>query len=95
MDELIKELENEWESEQGFFGKLRMSGFDKQGFARVEALLKKVDSTADAYPRRLVSLVWFIPLFMSWQEVPNLSNEEYEDYSNRLENLVIETLGVP
>ncbi len=95
MNNLIDELEREWEAEDGFFGRLRFSGFDKEGFDRVEALLEKIDSNADSFPRRLVSLVWFMPLFMSWQTAPNISQEEYQGHCNRVESLVIKALGAP
>lgn len=95
MENLITELEREWEAEHGFFGKLRYKGFDLNGFHRVRNLLKQIDTQADSLPRRLISLVWFIPLFMTWQDAPNITKEEYQEYCNDLESLVIEALGAP
>ena len=91
--ELIQDLEAEWDT--GFFAKLRFNGFDLDGFKRVELLLSKLSHETESYPQRLVALTWFIPLFMSWQEAPNLEAQEYRNYCNRLENLVMKGLGMP
>ena len=93
--EIIELLEKEWEAETGFFGKLRFEGFDPEGFQRVETLLQKVTPECPSFPQRLVALTWFIPLFMSWQEVPEIPDEDYKKYCGRMQNLVMNALGVP
>lgn len=97
MDEnsLIQELENEWAEDEGFFWRLRMEGFDPEGFARVEKLLSVLDKDSPLLSRRLVSLVWFIPRFMSWQETPTLDSDTYASKVNRLESLIIDAFGAP
>ncbi|MGE0493025.1 MAG: hypothetical protein AB7S38_27685 [Vulcanimicrobiota bacterium] len=91
--EIIEKLEHEWES--GFFAILRMKGFDQEGFRRVESLLECLNPNVEHMPQRLVALTWFIPLFMSWQEAPNISVEEYRNHVDRMEALVMKGLGVP
>jgi hypothetical protein len=64
----IEVVESEWSPEDGFFWRIRQGHFTTGEFER--ALLKlSAISLADDYeiPRRLVSLLWYIPLFMQWQ----------------------------
>ena len=93
--DLAKLLEDEWEPKTGFFGKLKLKGFDKEGYQRVETLLRRIDPKSETLERRLVSVSWFIPLFMSWQDAPGLEQGEYKNYCNRLEQLVMKGLGLP
>lgn len=91
---LIRELEREWDI-GGFFEVLRYREFDVEGYKRVEAVLSRLPRNLESFPQRLVSLTWFIPLFMSWQEAPNISEDEYAAYRGRLEKLVMDFLGMP
>ncbi len=46
-----------------------MGSFDPEGLRRLEALLKSIDlEDSPTIDRRLVSLLWYIPLFMIWQK---------------------------
>jgi hypothetical protein len=68
IDDLIKPLEAEWDEPDGFFWKLRQGIFDEAGSERFEALARSADLGGMPEPyRRLVSLLWFAPTFMSWQ----------------------------
>lgn len=66
--EIIRTLESEWKIEQGFFWQIRQGVFVEKEFQRA---LMKVSSIRDLEDtrlnRRLVSLLWYIPLFMQWQ----------------------------
>lgn len=67
-EESIKLLEGEWEQPQGFLGLLREGSFDRAGFDRFERVLKSIERDQDGViNRRLVSLLWYAPTFMSWQ----------------------------
>jgi hypothetical protein len=67
-DELIAALEHEWDLCEGFLGKLREGTFDPAGLDRLMRLLDGIDFTdAPEVNRKLVSLLWFMPLFMEWQ----------------------------
>ena len=67
-DQQIELLESEWSPDDGFFWRVRQGTFDHAEFERA---LRKVATLAipeDAeLPRRIVSLLWYIPLFMQWQ----------------------------
>jgi hypothetical protein len=67
-DDLIAALEHEWDLGEGFLGKLREGTFDPAGLERLMRLLDGIDiGDAPEVNRRLVSLLWFMPLFMEWQ----------------------------
>lgn len=52
----------------GFLHRLRSGEFDETKAAEFEAVLSSIHvENADLLPRDLVRLVWFIPLFATWQ----------------------------
>ncbi|MBF6611714.1 MAG: hypothetical protein IVW55_01130 [Chloroflexi bacterium] len=70
LQELITNLDREWELETGFFGRLRSSEYDPEGANRVTELLQRIADAVEnegQLDRRLVSLTWFMPTFISWQ----------------------------
>lgn len=100
-DELIALLEAEWDLEDGFFGKLRQGHFDRAAYARCRKTLRLVKlelHDAESLPRRLVSLVWFIPVFMIWQTervAGTIDALEYQQITSDMQTLVNDALGVP
>lgn len=64
----IESLESEWSPGDGFFWHLREGRFSA---VRFDVLLKKIMSISvpenAALPRRFVSLLWYMPIFMHWQ----------------------------
>jgi hypothetical protein len=61
-------LEKEWAEPDGFFFRLRQGDFDSSRADAITDSIKAMNLNQDApLPRRLVSLSWFIPLFMTWQ----------------------------
>jgi hypothetical protein len=67
-DDLIAALEDEWDLDQDFLGKLRQGIFDPVGLERLIRLLEGIDfGDSPEVNRRLVSLLWFMPLFIEWQ----------------------------
>lgn len=67
-EEHIQELQTFWEPEEGLFWRIREGKFDEVGIATFLGFLRRVDLTRDEMlPRRLVSLLWYVPLFMEWQ----------------------------
>jgi hypothetical protein len=96
----IKLLESEWEQPDGFLGRLREGKFDTAGFERFERLLRSIERhQGGVINRRLVSLLWYAPTFMSWQRErvaeQGGSIEELEVAITKTHNLVEEILGVP
>ena len=66
---LIQALENVWQSPQGALFLLRQGRHDKDRIDEVVRLLRSIElSEKDtSLPRRLVSLLWYMPTFMEWQ----------------------------
>jgi hypothetical protein len=97
---LNNRIEREWDLEQGFLGKLRQGNLDIDSFNRLKEVLESIDFKDDVLvDRRMISLLWYIPLFMSWQR------EKFEDddkklqfldhASNEVTSILEKILGVP
>jgi hypothetical protein len=67
-DTAIVELESFWDPDEGVFWQLRQGKFIESEVNRFLVWLRqfKIDGDA-ALPRRFVSLLWYVPLFMQWQ----------------------------
>jgi hypothetical protein len=65
----IRELESEWSPDDGgFFWHLRQGHFADDEFRRAHERIAAMTIASDKdVPLRLVSLLWFIPIFMQWQ----------------------------
>jgi hypothetical protein len=101
---LISELEQEWDLEAGFFGQLRAGRFREAEFRRLEQLLVRVSDAIGqltSLDRRLVSLLWFIPLFMEWQHERVRECGGEFDYArcrkatDKVTNAIQDMLGMP
>lgn len=98
----IKMLEGEWSQDHGFFGKARMGVFDEESSKRIETILGDIETHLqnDAYlSRRLVTLIWFIPLFMEWQ-IERIREkggdvEKFCQFRKTCDNLVFRILSLP
>jgi len=97
--ELIEQLESTWEVDTGFFWKLRQGIFDRQLYDEFLILLKTISFEDDELiSSRIVSLLWYIPLFMEWQKVrveKAMSLDEYNILKQNIENELERILGVP
>jgi hypothetical protein len=99
--ELIALIEKEWDLDSGFLGMIREGRFDREAHNRCKQALERIrlESKSEEYiPRRLVSLVWYIPLFMSWQTErvkSSIDIAEYHRAANEFQTKVQEILGVP
>lgn len=98
--EAINLLEGEWEQPEGFLGRLREGKFDPAGFERFEQLLKSINHyQGEVINRRLVSLLWYAPTFMSWQRArvaeQGVSIDELDIATTKIHNLLEKILGVP
>jgi hypothetical protein len=100
-EELITLIEAEWDSDKGFFGRLRQGQFDRASYLRCKQSLDRLHweiGKKSSLSRRLVSIVWYIPLFMTWQTERvsgSIDAEEYRRVSNEIQTIVQEFLGVP
>lgn len=99
-DEIISALESEWEKPDGFLGSLRLGNFHREHFERFISLLNTINFEGQSQLcRKLVSLLWYIPIFMSWQrervkkQAGSLS--EFDVACNRVQECIERILGVP
>ncbi|NNB89034.1 hypothetical protein HPC50_17985 [Corallococcus exiguus] len=68
MSQAQEELEAAWSDEDGFLVQLRMGNFDSAKADALLTMLKRMDlGGSGPLERRVVSLLWYLPLFMSWQ----------------------------
>jgi hypothetical protein len=97
---IISELEKAWDFDNGFFGILRQGRFDTTALQRVVCVLDAISLRDEVLiNRRVVSLLWYMPLFMGWQrECVQESGGNVEDFdkaSNLVQTSIERLLGVP
>lgn len=95
---LISALEAEYDQEEGFLGLLRGGHFDTRARDRFLQLLESIDlGQSELIDRRLVALLWYVPLFLQWQN-RRLDEEEraaLRQVLDRATNQLERILGVP
>ncbi len=96
----IEVLENEWQFESGFFGKLRQGIIDEKAYNSLLNILNSINtSSEEVLPKRFVALVWYIPTFIIWQEERCVENgydkKLIEEIVNNFTNVIEDILGVP
>ena len=96
----IEALESEWSPEDGFFWRVRQGHFAPSDFERALKKISAINIGEDAdVPRRVVSLLWYIPLFMQWQVERVQENKgdakAYTTAITKLTNEIERLLGVP
>ncbi|GAA1965254.1 hypothetical protein [Kitasatospora viridis] len=99
MEELLDQLDEAWDDEDGFLGKLRSGTFDPEAGDAYVALLGRIPQPGDVIDARLVQLIWFAPLFMEWQTERLALTEPEDKQLARIATLVQESveniLGIP
>jgi hypothetical protein len=100
LENFIASIESEWEPEGGFFWSIRQGYFRQPDFDRALAKMVAVPSaSSDLIPARLVSVLWYVPIFMHWQtervKEGGGSASEYEVATNKMTAEVERILGVP
>jgi hypothetical protein len=97
--ELISQLEAIWEVDSGFLYKLRQGIFDRELYNEFIQLLREISfEDEELISSRIVSLLWYIPLFMEWQKErvqKNISLNEYNILKTTIENELERILGIP
>jgi hypothetical protein len=96
----IRSLEAEWSKPEGFLGKAREGVFDHRKAADFVTVLKSikvpVENTID---RRLVALLWYIPIFLRWQKerVAEKGGDTvaFDHLANQVQGIVEAILGIP
>ena len=100
IEDLIRKLESHWD-EDGFLHRIRRGDFDSDEASSFLDLLRCIDIAEDELiPKRLLSLLWMLPLFLEWQkeriaEVDASKADAYDKVTTQVENVLIEVLGVP
>jgi hypothetical protein len=79
---------------------LRRGEFDEAGFSRLIGTLEHIDlQDSTSVDRRVVSLLWYIPIFMGWQiervQESGVSVEDFDKAINQVQNLLEGILGIP
>lgn len=102
-ESLLKALDEAWDEDTGFLGKLRSGVFDERlGNAYVETL-RNVPAVfplgQDTVSSELVKLIWFAPQFIEWQ-IDRATNGEAEParlqrIAAKVHETVSEVLGIP
>lgn len=96
--QLIADLEAEYDREGGFLGLLRGGHFDTRARDRFLRLLDSIDlGQTETINRRVVALLWYVPLFLQWQD-RRLDDEEraaLRQVGDRVTNQLERILGVP
>jgi len=96
-DKLIERIDMEYDLTEGFLGRLREGTFDPVGAQRLLGLLAALDLGDGPVDRRLVQLLWYMPLLMEWQK-PRLSADDaaaVEQTLNKVISTLERVLGVP
>lgn len=99
-EELIQDLESHW-STDGFLDTIRRGNFDASAGQRFLELLRGISIGDDQLiPKRLLSLLWYLPLFLEWQkeritEMASSKAASYERFVTEVQNVLEEVLGVP
>lgn len=98
--QIVEILNLAWD-EQGCLGKIRNYKFDPTGFEELLSKLNSVNAsdTDIVLDREFVRLLWFIPLFLTWQWERANETETYapqlEVFVNRFTEVVFKLLGTP
>ena len=96
----IEMLESEWSPDDGFFWRIRQGQFSMNSFHLALQKIADISVPEDAaLPRRLVSLLWYIPAFMQWQMERVQENggdvAEYQGALGLMTTEIERLLGVP
>lgn len=99
-DDLVAALENEYDPEDGFIGRVRYGRFDESQLARLMSLLARCPSMDGESPDpRLVKLVWYMPWIVEWQAQRLTEEGENSDRLQRAWDQIFREveriLGVP
>jgi hypothetical protein len=96
----IEALESEWSPDGGFFWRIRQGQFSNDDFQRALKKLSAISITEGSdVPRRVVSLLWYVPIFMHWQVERVQENKgdvaAYLRAMTTMTNEIERLLGVP
>jgi hypothetical protein len=96
---IIQQMDAEWDT-NGFFDRVRRGDYDaKQAQGIIETLRAISIGEDEQLPKRLVSLLWYLPSFLGWQVERVAENggdrTAYERFVAEITNVLEEVLGTP
>lgn len=98
-DGIIQLLDSEWDTD-GFFDRIRNGSYDARQAQDILKILRaiKVDEN-EFLPKRLVTLLWYLPSFLGWQveRVVERGGDRatYQRFITEVHNALEEVLGTP
>lgn len=100
MEEVLVLLRREWDAETGFLGGVRYRQFNQEHLERLINTLRATNiENQPCLDRKLVALLWFMPLFLEWQkqsyEETDIQYEKLDTAINRIVNELYRILGIP
>ncbi|MDX3966546.1 MAG: hypothetical protein QHD01_08095 [Bradyrhizobium sp.] len=96
---IVEQLDAEWDT-NGFFDRVRNGDYDAERGRAVLAILRAISiRDQEMVPKRLVSLLWYLPSFLTWQteRIAEKGGDRaaYERFVAGVESALQEVLGVP
>jgi hypothetical protein len=96
--DLLRALDEAWDDEAGFLGRLRYRNFDAASGQKYVELLESIDVEEGAFSAEFVRLLWFVPLFLEWR-VADMRGDSAEQalaaITDKVRTRVMELLGTP
>jgi hypothetical protein len=95
-DNLVVALENEYDPEEGFIGRVRYGGFDEPQLIRLIGVLTKCPSIDVASPDpRMIKLVWYMPWIAQRLTAEGAKADDLQHARDQIFREVERILGVP
>ena len=96
---IVEQLDSEWDTD-GFFDRVRNGDYDAKQAQKVLNMLRAIDIGEDELlPKRLVTLLWYLPSFLGWQaeRVQERGGDRaaFEKFATDVCNTLEEVLGTP
>jgi hypothetical protein len=96
---IVERLEAEWDT-NGFFDRIRRGDYDAARGQAVLAILRAISiGDEEMVPKRLLSLLWYLPSFLAWQagRIAEKGGDgaAYDRFVTEVHNILEEVLGVP
>lgn len=95
----INALEEAWSKPDGFLGKARDGIYLESEGAALLTLLRSIRPEGSSVDRRLVSLLWYLSIFLTWQTERLVANgvdqPTYERFVNQVHSELERVLGIP
>ena len=96
---MIRDLDEAWDDESGFLGKLRSGDFDREAGEAYVALLSRIPPIGETVSSTLVRLIWFAPTFIEWQIERAAGDEgdvaDLKRIADQVHEAVASVLGIP